>query len=165
MPSSSLRPVTASALLVGLGSAAALGGAWFFQLVVGLAPCPLCLEQRLPYYAAIPLALIVWVLARRGAGGLARIALLLLGLLMLVALGLAVYHTGVEWRWWPGPTECSGAGVPVGTGNLLQDLQTARVVRCDEAPWRFLGLSLAGWNVLVAFTLTLIAFSGVRRRG
>jgi disulfide bond formation protein DsbB len=33
-------------------------------------------------------------------------------------------------------------------------------VRCDEAAWRFLGLSLAGYNVLISLVLALIAGFG-----
>ncbi|MCB4771680.1 disulfide bond formation protein B [Ancylobacter sp. Lp-2] len=158
------RPLVLAPLIIAAGAAATLAGAWFFQLVIGLAPCPLCLEQRLPYYAAVPLGLVVALVARQGHAGLARLGLALLGLLMLVGFGLALYHAGVEWHWWQGPTACSGAAPAAGSANLLQDLQQARVVRCDEAPWRFLGLSLAGWNVLIAATLTLVAVWGVRRR-
>ncbi|MBS7543503.1 disulfide bond formation protein B [Ancylobacter oerskovii] len=157
------RPLVLAPLIVAAGAAATLAGAWFFQLVIGLAPCPLCLEQRLPYYAAVPLGLAVALVARQGHAGLARLGLVLLGLLMLVGFGLALYHAGVEWHWWQGPTACSG-GAPATSGNLLQELQQARVVRCDEAPWRFLGLSLAGWNVLIAATLALVAAWGLRRR-
>jgi Disulfide bond formation protein DsbB len=31
------------------------------------------------------------------------------------------------------------------------------MVRCDEAPWRFLGLSLAGYNALMSLALVGIA--------
>lgn len=157
-------PTARAAALVALGSAATLAGAWFFQLVIGLAPCPLCLEQRLPYYAAVPLGLAVFLAARRGQGGLARLGLVALVLLMLVAAGLAIFHSGVEWQFWQGPTACSGGGPALGSGNLFNDLQQARVVRCDEAPWRLFGLSLAGWNALIALALTLVALAGLRRR-
>jgi disulfide bond formation protein DsbB len=30
-------------------------------------------------------------------------------------------------------------------------------VRCDEAAWRFLGLSLAGYNAVISFVLASIA--------
>lgn len=151
------RPQFTAALIVALAGAATLAGAWYFQLVVGLAPCPLCLEQRIPYYVGVPLALIAALLAARGSGGGSRLVLGLVGLLMAGGAVLAAYHAGVEWHWWAGPTTCSGAG-PVQGGNLLTDLNTARVVRCDEAPWRLAGISLAGYNVLIAAALALIAF-------
>ncbi|WP_029354691.1 disulfide bond formation protein B [Bosea sp. 117] len=165
-PASAFRPsgTALAALIVALASAATLAGAWFFQLVIGLAPCPLCLEQRIPYYVAIPVALMAAVAADQRRPTLARLLLGAAGVLMLAAAGLAIYHAGVEWHWWQGPTACSGAG-PVQGGNLLTDLNAARVVRCDEAPWRLFGISLAGWNALIAATLAVVAFAGVAGRG
>ncbi|MCK0198081.1 disulfide bond formation protein B [Ancylobacter sp. 6x-1] len=150
--------LTTAALVVALGGAATLAGAWFFQLVIGLAPCPLCLEQRIPYYIAVPVALLAALLARRSLMP-ARLLLIVAGLLLAGGAALALYHAGVEWKWWAGPTECSGTG-PVTSTNILQDLQTAHVVRCDEAAWRLFGLSLAGYNVLIASALALVALWG-----
>jgi len=144
-------------------AAAALGGAWFFQLVLGIQPCPLCLEQRYAYYLAIPLAIIVAIAAARHAPR----SLLYLGLAVLAvaALGNAVlggYHAGVEWHWWQGPTDCSGPIVDLGSaGNLLARLDSVKVVRCDEVQWKFLGLSLAGYNVLISLLMAALAVRGI----
>jgi disulfide bond formation protein DsbB len=144
-------------------AAAALGGAWFFQLVLDIQPCPLCLEQRYAYYLAIPLAIIVSIAAARHAPR----SLLYLGLAVLAvaALGNAVlggYHAGVEWHWWQGPTDCSGPIVDLGSaGNLLSRLDSVKVVRCDEVQWKFLGLSLAGYNVLISLLMAALAVRGI----
>jgi disulfide bond formation protein DsbB len=144
-------------------AAAALGGAWFFQLVLGIQPCPLCLEQRYAYYLAIPLAIVVAIAAARHAPR----SLLYLGLAVLAvaALGNAVlggYHAGVEWHWWQGPTDCSGPIVDLGSaGNLLSRLDSVKVVRCDEVQWKFLGLSLAGYNVLISLLMAALAVRGI----
>lgn len=148
---------TASLLLVA-GSVMALSAAWYFQLVVGLAPCPLCLDQRIAYYAAVPLGLIAFFLARSDRSGPARVLLALLGVAMLVNAGIAVYHAGIEWQFWTGPTACTGA--PVATTNVLSALKGARVPRCDEAAWRMFGLSMAGWNALIALALAAVGFAG-----
>jgi disulfide bond formation protein DsbB len=146
-------------LAAGLILAAALGtiaGALVFEHVFGLRPCPLCLVQRYPYYAAMPVALAA-ALGSRPA--LARAGLAFLALIFLVSAGLGLYHAGVEWGWWQGPSDCAGAPVPPpGTvGDFLGQLQTTRVVSCTEAAWRFLGLSLAGWNVLISLALAAFA--------
>jgi disulfide bond formation protein DsbB len=158
-------PVAAAAAGIAAVGAATIAGAWFFQLVLGIMPCPLCLEQRLFYYAAIPIAVATAIAAWRGAprpvviGGLA-----LAGLAMLGSAALGAYHSGVEWHWWAGPQDCSGPVNSLGSaGDLLKRLQTASVVRCDEASWRFLGLSLAGYNVLISLTLVAVATWGIRR--
>jgi disulfide bond formation protein DsbB len=156
-------PALTSALAILLVAAATLAGAWFFQLVLEIQPCPLCLEQRYAYYAIAPLAALVALGAARGAPR--GVLLLGLGLLALAALGnagLGTYHAGVEWKLWQGPTDCTG---PVGNlgsaGNLLERLDTVKVVRCDEVQWRFLGLSLAGYNVLISLLTALIAVWGI----
>lgn len=142
---------------------ATIAGAWFFQLVLGIQPCPLCLEQRYAYYAAIPLAA---VLVACSAGRAPR-AVLIAGFLLLLAIwlfnaGFGVYHSGVEWGWWQGPTECSGPITDLGGGNLFDSLSKVKVVRCDEVQWRFLGLSLAGFNALISALMALIAAWSVR---
>ncbi|MDQ4059848.1 MAG: disulfide bond formation protein B [Pseudomonadota bacterium] len=145
-------------------AAATLAGAWILQLGFGLAPCPLCLVQRWPYYAALPLAAGAAWLGHTGRTRAARAGLGLLALVMLVSAGLGAYHSGVEWGWWAGPTDCAGTGQTTQRAtDLLKSLNTVRVVRCDEAAARFLGLSLAGWNALVSLALAVAAAWGLRR--
>ena len=151
-----------AALLVVAGSALALAAAWYFQLVVGLAPCPLCLDQRIAYYVAVPLGLVAYGAARGGRVRVAQVILGLLGLAMVINMGIAIFHAGVEWRLWEGPTACTGA--PVMTGNVLGALKGARVPRCDEAAWRLFGLSMAGWNALIAAGLAVVTFTGATTR-
>ena len=156
------RPIAAAALTVAVVGAAAILGAWFFQYGLGLKPCPLCLEQRYPYYFAIPLA--VMVLLGESVGSQRKVLLAALFAIMLGMLwnaGLGTYHAGVEWKWWAGPRDCSGSLESLGSaGTLLQDLDKISVVRCDEAAWRFLGISLAGYNVLIALALAAVAGLG-----
>jgi disulfide bond formation protein DsbB len=159
-----LRPAITAAVLVAAGGAATILGAYFFQYVMGLPPCPLCLEQRIAYYVSIPLAVVVAIAASRGGPHrLVAAALGIIALAMLFNSGLALFHAGVEWKWWPGPQECSGAlnDLTAG-GDLLSQLQNASVVRCDEAAWRdpFGLLSLAGYNVLISLALAAIAARG-----
>src|SRR6266567_3625769 len=156
------NPALTAALAVTVIAAATLAGAWFFQLALDIRPCPLCLEQRYAYYLAVPLGALVAFAALRGAPR--PLLLLGLGLLALAALAnawLGTYHAGVEWGLWQGPTDCSG---PVGNlgsaGNLLERLDTVKVIRCDEVQWRFIGLSLAGYNVLISLLMAAIAAWG-----
>ena len=156
------NPALAAALAITLIAAATLAGAWFFQLVLDIRPCPLCLEQRYAYYLAVPLALLVAFAAARGAprqAVLAAFAVLLLAALANAWLG--GYHAGVEWKFWEGPTDCSGPVVDLGSaGTLLQRLDSVKVIRCDEVQWRFLGLSLAGYNVLISLLMAAVALWG-----
>jgi disulfide bond formation protein DsbB len=156
------RPVSSAAIAVAVVGAVTILGAWFFQYGLGLKPCPLCLEQRYAYYFAIPLAVMVVLGDHAGASRKVLIAALVaIALGMLWNAGLGIYHSGVEWRWWQGPQECSGALDDLGSaGGLLNKLQSITVVRCDEAAWRFLGLSLAGYNALISLALAAIAAWG-----
>ena len=162
---SQTRPaVLAAAAIAGVGAATILG-AYFFQYVMGLPPCPMCLEQRIAYYVSIPLAIVVAIAAGRGAWP--RIAAAGLGIIALAMLGnagLGTFHAGVEWKWWPGPQECSGTVTDLGAGgDLLSSLNNLTIVRCDEAAWRFLGISLAGYNAMISLGLAAIAAWGAVR--
>ena len=152
-----------AAIVIAILGAAAILGAYYFQYGLGLEPCPLCLEQRTAYYFAIPLALIVAFAAARGAPrAFLTAALVLIALAMLLNAGLGVYHSGVEWKFWPGPADCSGPVTSLGrASDLMRQLQNVTVARCDEAAWRFLGLSLAGYNVLISLLMAAIAAWGI----
>jgi disulfide bond formation protein DsbB len=159
------NPALVAALAVAGIAAATLAGAWFFQLVLDIRPCPLCLEQRYASYLAVPLAVLVAIAAARDAPR--GVVVAGLALLALAALGNAVlggYHAGVEWKFWQGPTDCSGPIVDFGrAGSLLQQLDTVKVIRCDEVQFRFLGLSLAGYNVLISLVMAAVAAWGAVR--
>lgn len=144
--------------------AATIAGFFFFEYVMKLPPCPLCLEQRNAFYVAVPLAALLWLGSNHGAARKVLIAgFVVIAAVMLWNAGLATYHAGVEWKWWQGPTDCSGPLNNLGgPGGLLGQLQSISVVRCDEAAWRFLGLSLAGWDVPVSLLLAAAAAWGAR---
>jgi len=160
------EPAAAAALAVFAIGAATLLGVWYFQYVVKLAPCPLCLEQRLPYHIVIPLSLLIAIAALvRAPRALVTVGLLAIAIAMLCSAALGAYHAGVEWHWWPGPTDCSGPVTDfTAKGSILSQLQSVRVVRCDEAAWRLFGISLAGYNVLVSLLMAAIAAYGLLAR-
>ena len=156
------NPALVAALAVAAIAASTIAGAWFFQLVLDIRPCPLCLEQRYAYYLAIPLAVLTAFVASRNGRTLVLAGLAVLALAAIGNAVLGTYHAGVEWGFWQGPTDCTG---PVGNlgsaGTLLERLDAVKVIRCDEVQWRFLGLSLAGYNVLVSLALAAIAGYGL----
>jgi disulfide bond formation protein DsbB len=166
-PHATGNPALTAALAITAIAAATLAGAWFFQLVLDIRPCPLCLEQRYAYYLAIPLGALT---ALAAAKDLARAAVLgglvVLALAALGNAGLGAYHAGVEWHFFKGPTDCTGPIGDLGSaGTLLQRLDTVKVIRCDEVQWRFLGLSLAGYNVLISLSMAALALWGLVRTG
>jgi len=142
-------------------SAAMLAAAHAFETFGHLAPCTLCLYQRDVYWTALPIAAAGLIAGRTPLARLAPLAGWLLALTFLAGAGIAVWHAGAEWKFWPGPKACSGAGGGVSAAGLAALMQGAKVAapHCDEASWRFLGLSMAGWNALVS--LKLAAWSAV----
>jgi disulfide bond formation protein DsbB len=150
------------ALLIAAASIAILAAVWIFQ-GFGYAPCELCLTQRYAFYAAIPLALLTAVLGGRSAHGLARVGFALLALVFIASAVLAAYHAGVEYHWWPGPTACTGGLTgSLNVNDLVNTLNSAKVVRCDEVQLRIAGLSLAGWNVVASIVLAAYAALAAR---
>jgi len=157
------EPTAAAAIAVFALSLATLAGAWFFEYVLKLAPCPLCLMQRIPYHIIIPLSLLLAIAALvRAPRNLLLVGFAAIAIAAACSVVLGIYHAGVEWHWWAGPADCSGPLTDLRTGgSLLDQLHGVQVVRCDEAAWRFLGISLAGYNVLISLALAFIASFGL----
>ncbi|MBO9440952.1 disulfide bond formation protein B [Phaeobacter italicus] len=137
-------------ILASAGSAALLLGAFGFQYIGEMAPCKLCIWQRYPHGAAVVI----------GAVALTFPLLILPYLGALAALataGVGAYHTGVERGWWEGPSTCTSG--PIGNlsaDELMQQIMSAPLVRCDDVPWEMLGLSMASWNAVASFVLALL---------
>lgn len=153
-------------ILAALGSVTLLLGAFGFQ-ALGYAPCGLCVLQRWPHvFAALCGAgvLLIRHTSRttllRALGGLGMIC-------ALMAASIATYHLGVETGWWRGPNACSGTVHGLATMSaqeLVARLNAAPIVRCDEVAWRFLGVSMAGWNAALSLGLAGIWGAGLARR-
>ena len=154
------RPVTLMSFVVFALSLATILAALGFEHLGGYAPCQLCLMERYAYYFAVPAALLALILARMGLNGAARVLLVLIALAFMGNAALAIYHAGAEWKWWPGPATCGGGfDLKWGEGGIVE----TPVIRCDEAAWRFLGLSFAGWNAVVSAALAALAAFGATR--
>jgi len=149
-------------------SAVLLAIAHAFETFGGLAPCTLCLQQRDVYWTAITVSALALAAARTPARAVLGpvFAVLLIGV-FLAGAAIAARHAGAEWKWWPGPATCSGAGGGVSAAALANLMHGAKIAapRCDKAAWVFLGLSMAGWNFLISLGLAgLSALAGMRSR-
>jgi disulfide bond formation protein DsbB len=151
-----------AALLI---SAAMLATAHAFQTFGGLAPCELCLKQRTVYWVAGGIAAAAMILVRLPGGARWREATCwLLALTFLASVGVAGYHAGAEWKFWPGPQSCSGGGAV--TMASLKDLLNGGGVKmpaCDRPAWVFLGVSMAGWNALASVAFTALSVAAALR--
>jgi disulfide bond formation protein DsbB len=158
------KPALVAALGIFFLAAATISGAWIFQ-AFGYAPCELCLGERLPYYAGLAVSALTTGFAWRGPRSLLPVAFIVLFLIFAFSAGFGVYHAGVEWGFWPGPTDCTGSFQKASSmAAFLKQLQTIKVVRCDEVALRILGLSLAGWNAVISVVLAALALVALRCR-
>jgi len=150
------------ALLILAAAVAAIGGAFAYESF-GYLPCELCYKERTPYYAAFALAPLAAFAAQTGRARLARAAFLLMALLFAGNAILSLYHSGVEWKIFAGPSDCSG---PLSTApsvaDFMKQLQSVKVVRCDEPNLWIFGLTLANWNVAISAALAGLALLAVR---
>lgn len=139
-----------------LVAAAMLATAHAFETFGGYAPCTLCLRQREVYWTILGVGLGFMMLVRMPGGPRWREATCwVLGLAFLVSFGVAAYHAGAEWKFWPGPQACASGGAGVNAADLSAFLEGAKVKppACDEAAWVFAGLSMAGWNAAISVVL------------
>ena len=145
-----------AALLVLLVSLFTIGGAWFIELVLGVKPCHLCLIGRIPHYIGIPVAALALIANRESVSPrIGRVLLALLAIVFLVGTGIAVYHSGVEFGIFTGPTDCTGTiEKAADIQDFLKQLQTVKVIRCDE---------VASWNAVISLGLAVVAGMGAAK--
>ncbi len=140
--------VNSAPLLAILLSGGLLIGAWIFQYGFGYAPCEMCYWQRHAHKAVLVAALLALGLKGRADP---RLFTGLIALALAVSFGLALWHVGVEYKWWEGPKSCSGIAPNFDTKDLLAALdKKIRPPACSEAVWHFLSLSMAAWNAIIS---------------
>jgi disulfide bond formation protein DsbB len=157
-----LFPISSVPWIATGAAIAALCVAWIAQYGFGLAPCELCYWQRYGYWAAIAIGLVA-IFAPAGSV-LRRILLWLLALAFLVTAGVALFHVGVEQKWWQGLATCTGdLGAGGSTQDILSAIENAPIVRCDEPAFVLFGISMAGYNLILALALALFTLRGALR--
>ncbi|MDF1855429.1 disulfide bond formation protein B [Pseudooceanicola sp.] len=146
-------------LLASAGSAALLLGALAFQYLGGFAPCKMCFWQRYPHIAAIGIGALALALNNRALAWLGALAAL-----STAAIGL--YHSGVERKFWAGPSSCTGNGDGIGSlsgSDLLSTDGPVGLVMCDDIAWQMLGVTMANLNMVLSLVLALIWIAAARR--
>lgn len=130
-------------------------GALAFEHLGGYLPCPLCLEQRQPYYVGIWCLMVALLPHHEGKRTKAFVMCALTALVFLKGSYLGAYQAGAEWRWWEGPSDCASAALSghFDAASLLDKIRQTKLVSCTDPELRILGVSLAGWNAAVSFAL------------
>jgi disulfide bond formation protein DsbB len=136
--------------------AALLGGAYLSQYGFGLFPCEMCWWQRYPHFAALALGLLSLAVEPR------RLWIALAGMAIITSGVIGGYHAGIEYGWWQGLTQCTSALDT--SGDAMDAILNAPMVRCDAAPWSLFGISLAGFNFLISTFGGLAVLALLRRR-
>ena len=125
-----------------------LAGAYGSQYFGGLYPCEMCWWQRYAHFAALVFAVPAFRFPVQSRAS--RTLVLLAALAIAVSGGIGVYHAGVEAKIFEGFTQCTALSKSSSTADLLKQITHAPLVRCDEVQFRFLGISMAGWNAIIS---------------
>jgi disulfide bond formation protein DsbB len=155
-------------LFAALASLTMLGVAHAFETFGHLAPCHLCLKQREVYWSALTIAAALVLVEPRLKGWKGPSSRWLLVIAFAVSFGVAAFHAGVEWKWWPGPSTCTTVpGAARVTADqmaaLMNGVSKSTAPMCDKAAWVFLGISMAGWNALASVVWTALSVLSTRR--
>jgi disulfide bond formation protein DsbB len=156
-----MTPLSRARLIAILVPNALLWGAIASQYLGHLVPCEMCMWQRWPHVLAIFFALAAIV--QKSVPPLSRWMTIFAGLAILASGGIGAFHAGVEWHWWTGPVACTAPAFKAG-GDVLAQVMAAPVVMCDQAQWRGLGISLAGWNAIISVVAALAIFALATRK-
>jgi disulfide bond formation protein DsbB len=155
------------AVVAFVASGMMLAAAWAFQIWGDLAPCPLCLRQREIYWAALGVSLVSAIWGRfTGSKGSPRVFNFVLFAIFFTGAAVASFHAGVENGWWEGPKTC---GAAMATALDLKDMSaflnggSFMNKGCSEAPWRVLGISMAGFNAIISIILSLMSLMAAIR--
>ncbi len=168
------RAMPTDKILVGIVfvlALATIAGAWGGQLFGGLVPCELCLAQRQAYYWGLPVLALILILWNRIPLAVWYVAMLVAVAIFVWSTYMSAYHAGVEWKWWPGPTACTGAATSDLNFGDLSSGNIEKVIPCDQVQWRdpIIQFSLAGYNALlsaldVVLLLAAMVFQSRRAR-
>ena len=133
--------------IAGFSSVAVIFGAYAFEFIGGFLPCKLCYWQRYPHFLVILIFPLLYFFQIRSL-------IFVVMMSMFVSTILALYHVGVEQKYWPGPNSCTNSSIEgLTTDQLIDQIMSAPLVHCDEIAWELIGISMAGWNVLISFCL------------
>ena len=136
-------------------SGGALASAFIAQYGFDLWPCLLCYMQRIPYLIAFVFA---GLALAPGVDPMVRRHVVFLCVLLFAGnTGLAFFHAGVEYKWWPGLDACGGALRDLNVSDLAAALSKPAPPGCEDAAIRVFGISMAGGNVILCGAMTIFS--------
>lgn len=130
-------------------SAGALGAAFIAQYAFGLAPCELCIYQRIPYAVIVALGL----LGAFASPKYTRALLIGIAGALAIECAMAVFHVGVEQKWWAGLDTCNINVQGASVDDIRERILNAPRALCSDVAWSLFGISMAGYNALLSLGL------------
>lgn len=126
--------------------------AFTIQYLLGYQPCNLCIIERIPY----ALAIIIVVLNYKFKNDQIFYSILLI-LVFLFSIIISVYHLGIEQDFIKESNVCGSNNLDLITKEeVLKSLQEIRI-SCKNVAFKFFGLSLTTYNILVSILMILIS--------
>ena len=135
-----------------LASSLMLLSALYLEYFEDALPCELCITQRWFHGLIITYSLISIFILEKFIN-VKIFILIVLSFTWLVSAIAGLYHFGIEMNFWLGPDDCS-SNIDF-SKDLLTYLLNKSPIKCDEIIFKILGLSLAGWNALLSFLMSL----------
>ena len=138
--------------LLFIASITALLSAWAGEYIFGLTPCPLCLYQR---YLFVALMLSSGLMVSKNIGDVAGRAI---SIVLLIGLtGLGAYQVLIEEGIIEKSTFCEKptTSIPSTIDDLHTQLMQTPYAPCDIVQFRFLGVSMAGYSLMLSILLLL----------
>jgi protein dithiol:quinone oxidoreductase len=134
--------------------AALLAYAYYAELVLHLAPCPLCIFQRVGVFL---MGLVFLIAASHDAVGWGRrVYATLLALTALATIGVAVRQLYIQ-SLPEGSVPACGASLDFMLKVFSLNEVLVKVLtgsgECAKVTWRFLGLAMPGWVLIAALVL------------
>ena len=158
-------PDVPSTWIVNAGGALAcmllLGYGYFLEYAEGLAPCPLCVLQRIAFaLLAVVLLVAAFHRPRSRVGG--RAYGIIAGVVAAAGAGIAGWHIHLQ-NLPPGAAPECGPGLEYML-NAFPIGETIRMIftgsgECAEVSWSFLYLSIPGWALLWFVVLGVVSLA------
>ena len=139
----------------------ALIAAYFIQYILGHKPCNLCLIERIPYFAAVIIISLIFIFNKYE-----KFFSLILGLFFIFGSIISLYHFGIEQGFFSESLVCDlgSNNKTISTQDLLRQLEE-KTVSCKDVTFKILGFSLATFNTVLSFVLSVIMIKNFKNYG
>ena len=133
----------------------------YLEFFEGVEPCKLCVYQRFPYFIVVLLALSFLLINNKS---FKKITFLFYILIFASSVIMSVHHFGVEKGFWSSLSSCETNFKSLSNSNDLKEyLLNKNYISCEDVSFKFLGISLAGYNIILSFLLLILSITGFRK--